>query len=51
MPNFQNDLNAPCQCEDLSAADRLLSELARGEDSIRREGSLSIEEAFAGLED
>ena len=30
---------------------RLLSELAKGSDSLRREGGLSVEEAFAGLED
>jgi len=30
---------------------RLLSELARGVESLRKEGGLTIEEAFAGLED
>jgi prevent-host-death family protein len=30
---------------------RLLSELAKGVESLRKEGSLPIDEAFAGLED
>jgi len=30
---------------------RLLSELTKGVESLRKEGSLTIEEAFAGLED
>ena len=29
---------------------RLLAELARGVDSLRKEGGLSIDEAFSGLE-
>lgn len=29
---------------------RLLTELAKGVDSLRREGGLTIDEAFAGLE-
>ena len=34
-----------------AATVRLLSELAKGMDSLRKEGGLSIEEAFAGLEE
>lgn len=30
---------------------RLLTELAKGVESLRKEGSLSIDEAFAGMED
>ena len=30
---------------------RLLSELTKGVESLRKEGGLSIDEAFAGLED
>ena len=30
---------------------RLLTELARGVESLRKEGGLTIDEAFAGLED
>ena len=30
---------------------RLLSELSKGEESLRKHGGLSIEEAFAGLEE
>ena len=37
--------------EKLLATVRLLSELAKGMDSLRKEGGLSIEEAFAGLEE
>lgn len=37
--------------EKLQATVQLLAELSKGVESIRNEGSLSLEEAFAGLED
>lgn len=37
--------------EKLQATVKLLAELARGVESIRREGGLSLDEAFDGLED
>lgn len=37
--------------EKLLATVKLLAELAKGAESIRREGGLSLDEAFAGLED
>jgi len=37
--------------EKLLATVRLLSELNKGIESLRKEGGLSIEEAFAGLEE
>ena len=37
--------------EKLKATVSLLAELARGVDAIRSEGTISIDEAFAGLED
>ncbi len=37
--------------EKLQATVQLLAELGKGVESIRREGALSIDEAFAGLED
>lgn len=35
--------------EKLQATARLLAELGRGVESLRQEGGLSVEEAFAGL--
>ena len=37
--------------EQLQAAVKLLAELGKGVESIRNEGTLSVDEAFAGLED
>lgn len=37
--------------EKLQATVKLLAELSKGIESIRTEGTLSVEEAFAGLED
>lgn len=37
--------------EKLQATVKLLAELAKGVESIRREGGLSLDEAFDGLED
>ena len=37
--------------EKLQATVRLLAELGRGVESLRQEGGLSIDEAFAGLEE
>ena len=37
--------------EKLQAAVKLLAELSKGVESVRKEGGLSIDEAFAGLED
>lgn len=37
--------------EKLQATVKLLAELGKGIDSLRSEGSLTLEEAFAGLED
>ena len=37
--------------EKLQAAVKLLAELSRGVESIRTEGVLTVDEAFAGLED
>lgn len=37
--------------EKLQAAVKLLAELSKGIESIRTEGVLTVEEAFAGLED
>ena len=37
--------------ERLQATVKLLAELGKGMESVRREGGLSIDEAFAGLED
>ena len=37
--------------EKLQAAVKLLAELSRGVDSIRKEGGLTLDAAFAGLED
>ena len=37
--------------EKLQAAVKLLAELSKGVESVRREGTLTIDEAFAGLED
>lgn len=37
--------------EKLQASVQLLAELAKGVESIRKEGLLSVEEAFAGLEE
>ena len=37
--------------ERLQATVKLLAELGRGVESVRREGGLSVDEAFAGLED
>lgn len=37
--------------EKLQATVKLLAELARGVDSFRTEGGLTVDEAFAGLED
>ena len=37
--------------ERLQATVKLLAELGRGAESVRREGGLSVDEAFAGLED
>jgi antitoxin Phd len=37
--------------EKLQATVNLLAELAKGVESIRREGGLSLDEAFDGLED
>lgn len=39
------------QYEKLQATVKLLAELGRGVESIRTEGGLSLDEAFAGLED
>lgn len=36
--------------EKLRATAQLLAELSRGVESVRKEGALSLEEAFAGLE-
>ena len=36
--------------EKTQASLRLLAELSRGMDSVRTEGTLSVDEAFAGLE-
>ena len=36
--------------ERLQATVKLLAELGKGMDSVRREGGLTIDEAFAGLE-
>lgn len=36
--------------EKLQAAVKLLAELSKGVESVRREGTLTIDEAFAGLE-
>ena len=36
--------------ERLQATVKLLAELSKGMDSVRREGGLTIDEAFAGLE-
>ncbi len=36
--------------EKLQATARLLAELGRGVESLRQEGGLSVDEAFAGLE-
>lgn len=38
-------------CSNERTAEELLEELSKGIESIRIEGVLSIEEAFAGLED
>ena len=37
--------------EKLQAAVKLLAELSKGVESVRKEGGLNIDEAFAGLED
>ncbi len=37
--------------EKLQATVKLLAELSKGVESVRREGALSVDEAFAGLED
>ena len=37
--------------EKLQATVKLLAELSKGVESVRREGTLSVDEAFAGLED
>ena len=37
--------------EKLQAAVKLLAELSRGVDSIRKDGGLTLDAAFAGLED
>jgi antitoxin Phd len=37
--------------EKLQAAVKLLAELSKGVESVRKEGGLTIDEAFAGLED
>mgnify|MGYP002547404467 CR=1 FL=1 len=37
--------------EKLQATVKLLAELAKGVESIRTEGGMSVDEAFAGLED
>ena len=37
-------------CSNERTAEKLLEELSKGIESIRTEGVLSIEEAFAGLE-
>ena len=37
--------------EKLQATVKLLAELAKGVESVRREGGLTLDEAFAGLED
>ncbi len=37
--------------EKLQAAVKLLAELSRGVESYRKEGGLTVDEAFAGLED
>ena len=37
--------------ERLTATVKLLAELARGVESLRAEGGLTVDEAFAGLED
>ena len=37
--------------ERLQATVKLLAELGRGVESVRREGGLSVDEAFGGLED
>lgn len=37
--------------EKLQATIKLLAELGKGVESLRSEGSLTVEEAFAGLED
>ncbi|MDO4568718.1 MAG: type II toxin-antitoxin system prevent-host-death family antitoxin [Clostridia bacterium] len=37
--------------EKLQAAVKLLAELAKGVASVRKEGGLTVEEAFAGLEE
>lgn len=37
--------------EKLQATVRLLAELGKGVESLRREGGLSVDEAFAGLEE
>jgi prevent-host-death family protein len=37
--------------EKLQATVKLLAELSKGVESIRREGGLTVDEAFAGLED
>lgn len=36
--------------EKLQAAVKLLAELSKGVESVRRDGTLTIDEAFAGLE-
>ena len=37
--------------EKLQATVKLLAELSKGVESVRKEGGLTIDEAFAGLED
>ena len=37
--------------EKLQATVKLLAELGKGVESLRREGGLTVDEAFAGLED
>ena len=37
--------------EKLQAAVKLLAELGKGVESVRNEGTLSVDEAFAGLEE
>jgi hypothetical protein len=37
------------ESDKLLATVKLLAELAKGVESVRKEGTLSIEEAFAGL--
>ena len=45
------DMQSLIEYEKMQAAVKLLAELGKGVESIRNEGTLSVDEAFAGLED